>query len=717
MLPVAESPPPSDANAWLAKLNIAQRQAVEHGAQTPHAPPGALLVIAGAGSGKTNTLAHRVANLVVKGADPRRILLLTFSRRAAQEMTRRVTRIATAALGTRAALAQGLTWAGTFHSVGARLLREYAELIGLAPAFTINDREDSADLMNLVRHELGLSAKERRFPAKGACFAIYSRVVNTGASLGQVLNSAFPWCREWEADLRMLFAAYVDAKQKQSVLDYDDLLLYWSHMAAEPAIAADLSARFDHVLVDEYQDTNRLQASILLALKPDGRGLTVVGDDAQSIYSFRGATVRNILDFPAQFDPPATQVTLERNYRSTQPILAASNAVIELASERYTKNLWTDKASAQRPRLVTVADEADQARYVVEQVLEAREQGMKLKSQAVLFRAAHHSAALEIELTRRNIPFVKFGGLKFLDSVHVKDVLAVLRWAENPRDRVAGFRVMQLLPGVGPATAAKVLDGIVARVGAGDVGGAGINLAANPAASVLAAFAPPPRAQEDWHPFVKLMSSVYGRQTPWPAEFEMVRRWYEPHLARNHEDAAIRHADVLQMESIAGTYASRERFLTELTLDPPDATSDESGVPLIDEDYLILSTIHSAKGQEWRNVFVLNGVDGCIPSDLGTGSEEEIDEERRLLYVAMTRAKEDLHIVVPQRFYVHNQTHLGDRHVWASRTRFIPAHLMPLFDAYAWPRVAVPSAPTAAGLAAAAQAKLEIGAKLRKMWD
>jgi len=729
VLSVAESPPPSDAAAWLAKLNDAQREAVEYGADTPHAPPGALLVIAGAGSGKTNTLAHRVANLMVKGADPRRILLLTFSRRAALEMTRRVTRIATAALGTRAALAQGLTWAGTFHSVGARLLREYAELIGLAPAFTINDREDSADLMNLVRHELGLSAKERRFPAKSTCFAIYSRVVNTGASLGQVLDSAFPWCREWEADLRMLFAAYVDAKQKQSVLDYDDLLLYWSHMAAEPAIAADLSVRFDHVLVDEYQDTNRLQASILLALKPDGRGLTVVGDDAQSIYSFRGATVRNILDFPAQFDPPATQITLERNYRSTQPILAASNAVIELASERYTKNLWTDKASAQRPRLVTVADEADQARYVVEQVLEAREQGMKLKSQAVLFRAAHHSAALEIELTRRNVPFVKFGGLKFLDSVHVKDVLAVLRWAENPRDRVAGFRVVQLLPGVGPATAAKVLDEIVARAGAGVAvgGGAGGGVGnpagtvaeslANSAANALAAFAPPPRAQEDWHPFVRLMSSVYGRQTPWPAEFEMVRRWYEPHLARNHEDAAIRHADVLQMESIAGTYASRERFLTELTLDPPDATSDESGVPLIDEDYLILSTIHSAKGQEWRNVFVLNGVDGCIPSDLGTGSEDEIDEERRLLYVAMTRAKEDLHIVVPQRFYVHNQTHLGDRHVWASRTRFIPAHLMPLFDAYAWPRVPVASAPTAAGLAAAAQAKIEIGARLRKMWD
>ncbi|MEM5382440.1 ATP-dependent helicase [Paraburkholderia phymatum] len=722
----AGTPEPAAAIDWLAKLNDAQREAVEYGTDDIARPAGALLVIAGAGSGKTNTLAHRVANLVVKGVDPRRILLLTFSRRAALEMTRRVTRIAGAALGTRAALAQGLTWSGTFHSVGARLLREYADLIGLSPAFTINDREDSADLMNLVRHELGFSAKEKRFPSKSACFAIYSRVVNTGASLADVLNGAFPWCREWEADLRALFAAYVDAKQKQSVLDYDDLLLYWSHMAAEPAIAADLSGRFDHVLVDEYQDTNRLQASILLALKPDGRGLTVVGDDAQSIYSFRGATVRNILDFPTHFDPPAKQVTLERNYRSTQPILEASNAVIGLASERYTKNLWTDKASAQRPHLVTVADDADQARYIVEQVLAAREAGMKLKAQAVLFRAAHHSAALEIELTRRNIPFVKFGGLKFLDSVHVKDVLAVLRWAENPRDRVAGFRVVQLLPGVGPATAARVLDDIASRAGAPGSGGSGgsgggaldaSHGVSHCTASALAAFAPPARALEDWHPFVALMSSVCARQTPWPAEFEMVRRWYEPHLERNHEDASIRQADLAQMESIAGTYASRERFLTELTLDPPDATSDESGVPLIDEDYLILSTIHSAKGQEWRNVFVLNGVDGCIPSDLGTGSEEEIDEERRLLYVAMTRAKEDLHIVMPQRFYVHNQTHLGDRHVWASRTRFIPPHLLPLFDSHAWPPAPVAAAPTRAGLAAAAQAKIEIAAKLRKMWD
>jgi DNA helicase-2/ATP-dependent DNA helicase PcrA len=376
--------------------------------------------------------------------------------------------------------------------------------------------------------------------------------------------------------------------------------------------------------------------------------------------------------------------------------------VIGLAAERFTKDLWTDRASAQRPRLVTVAGEVEQARYVVEAVLEAREAGMKLRTQAVLFRAAHHSAALELELARRNIPFVKFGGLRFLDSVHVKDVLAVLRWAQNPRDRVAGFRVLQLMPGVGPATAGRVLD---------TVAEAGVLPAA------LGAYVPPPRAAADWPAFAALMNEVAAARTAWPAEFEQVRRWYEPHLERNHEDAAMRHADILQMESLAATFPTRERFLTELTLDPPDATSGESGVPLVDEDYLILSTIHSAKGQEWRNVFVLNGVDGCIPSDLGTGSQDEIEEERRLLYVAMTRAKEDLHIVIPQRFYVHNQSALGDRHVWASRTRFIPEPLLRLFDVQAWPRVASAAPPTPAGLAAAAKARVDIAAQLKAMWD
>ena len=437
-----------------------------------------------------------------------------------------------------------------------------------------------------------------------------------------------------------LFARYVEAKQSHAVLDYDDLLLYWAHAATEPSIGADMGERFDHVLIDEYQDTNRLQAAILSAMKPNGEGVTVVGDDAQSIYAFRAATVRNILDFPATFGTPARVVTLERNYRSTQPILAAANAVIELAAERFTKNLWSDRVSDDKPQLVSVADDRDQADCVVERILENREVGMRLKSQAVLFRASHHSAVLELELTRRNIPFVKFGGLKFLDAAHVKDVLACLRWAENPRDRVAGFRLLQLLPGFGPATAGRVLDRMAE--------------ATDPvrAARRLRAAAELPAHGAT---FAEMMGRLHLRASGWPAELGLVRSWYEPHLARSYDDAHIRAADLLQLEQIASGYPSRERFLTELTLDPPDAVSDEAGVPHLDEDYLILSTIHSAKGQEWASVFVLNCVDGCIPSDLGTGTSEEIEEERRLLYVAMTRAKDQLSIMIPQRFYKSQQ--------------------------------------------------------------
>ncbi len=541
--------------AHLDKLNPQQRRAVEHGG-LPLADCGPLLVIAGAGSGKTSTLAHRVVHLIENGADPRRIMLLTFSRRAAAEMTRRVDRILADLTRIGApGMAQAIAWAGTFHSIAARLLREFADDIGLARAFTIHDREDSADLMNLIRHELGFSKTKARFPAKGTCLAIYSRAVNSETALDEVVGASFPWCATWQGELRRLFAQYVEAKQAQNVLDYDDLLLYWAHMMQEPSIAHDVARRFDHVLVDEYQDTNRLQASVLLALKPSGKGLTVVGDDAQAIYSFRAATVRNILEFPAHFTPPAEVVTLEQNYRSTQPILAAANAVIDLADERFTKNLWSERKSAERPLLVGVRDEADQALYVVEKVLQSREAGLALKAQAVLFRASHHSGPLEVELTRRNIPFVKFGGLKFLEAAHIKDVLAVLRFAENPGDRVAGFRVIQLLPGIGPATAAKALDHIAATADPVD----GLN-----------GMKPPAAAIEHWPSFVEAVRLVRSGAAGWPAEFDLVRRWYEPHLERIHEDASVRQADLHQLVQIAATYPSRERFLTELTLDPPE---------------------------------------------------------------------------------------------------------------------------------------------------
>ncbi|MCP5248424.1 MAG: ATP-dependent helicase [Candidatus Accumulibacter sp.] len=686
----------------LAHLNDAQRAAVSFGIDDcsaagdgRHRP---LLIIAGAGSGKTATLVHRVARLLGRGADPGRILLLTFSRRAASEMTRRVERLLGSRGGTRSpAGAPSLAWSGTFHGVGARLLREYAGRIGLDPAFTIHDRQDSGDLINLVRHGLGFSAKDKRFPLKATCLAIYSAAINTRAPLRDVLQSTFPWCTEWEGELQRLFLAYVEAKQAQRVLDYDDLLLYWAQMVGEPALAREIGERFSYVLVDEYQDTNRLQAAILLAMKPDGRGLTVVGDDAQSIYAFRGATVRNILDFPASFDPPAQLVTLDRNYRSTQAILAAANGVIALASERFSKDLWSERPSSQKPRLVSVRDDADQAAYVVEQVLARREAGVTLKAQAVLFRTAQHSVRLELELTRRNIPFVKFGGLKFLEAAHVKDVLAILRWAQNRHDRLAGFRAMQLVAGIGPKTAGRVLSEVEA---------------ANPGGALLGERLVPEGARIAWLEFAALITAGDADAAAWPAPFDRICRWYQTQIDRLHEDALIRQADIEQLARIATTYASAERFLTELTLDPPNASSDQAGPPLLDEDYLILSTIHSAKGQEWNAVTLLNAVDGCIPSDMATGSASEIEEERRLLYVAMTRARESLDIVVPQRFYVSHQSGFGDRHVYGSRTRFIANSLLRHFEALSWP----PAAATPAGNPAAKQQALDLAADMRAMW-
>jgi DNA helicase-2/ATP-dependent DNA helicase PcrA len=678
---------------YLTGLNKEQRRAAEHCESATKAPP--LLVIAGAGSGKTKTLAHRVAHLVVTGVDPSRILLLTFTRRAAEEMTRRVKRITAQALSVQQL---ALPWSGTFHAIGARLLREYANQIGLKPSFTILDRSDAADLMDLVRHELGYSTKKSRFPKKDTCLSIYSFAINSGKSIERVLAENFPWCLEWEKDLRRLFEAYAAAKQRQDVLDYDDLLLYWAEMMGNDDLAAEMGGRFDHILVDEYQDTNRLQSKILTRLKPEGRGLMVVGDDAQSIYSFRAATVRNILDFPHQFRPAADIVTLEQNYRSTQPILDACNGVIRFAKERYTKNLRSDRRSKQKPFLTTVSDEASQARFVAQQILDSREAGTLLKNQAVLFRASHHSAQLEIELTRRNIPFVKYGGLKFLEAAHVKDVLSILRWCENSRDRVAGFRAVQLLPGIGPSTAAKILDEVEAEPHTTDV---------------LHDIKVPKAAAEDWPAFAKLGEQMRQRKTPWPAEFELVHGWYTPHLERIYDDAPLRVADVAQLGQIAAGYGSRERFLTELTLDPPDATSGRAGADLKDEDYTVLSTIHSAKGQEWRIVRILNVVDGCIPSDRATSTSEEIEEERRLLYVAMTRAKDELDLIVPHRFFTHQQAKLGDRHVYASRSRFIPDSILGSFATRNW-RDLIDSQIEAAGRKA--RSSIDVAASLMRMW-
>ena len=657
----------------LAQLNPEQRAAVQH---SPDRGP--LLVIAGAGTGKTLTLAARAAWLIGQGTAPHRLLLITFSRRAAADMARRAGQLLHTALALpRNTPAPVLPWCGTFHSVAARLLREEASRIGLAPDFTVLDRADAQDLMAEVRQSLGLADRRSsnsadssvdidadshraglRFPLAGTCQAIHSRCVNTRAPLADVLRTHFPWCISAQDGLERLFAAFTHSKLEQQSLDFDDLLLAWWHLSQVPAMAERIAMRFDHVLVDELQDVNRLQLELVQSLRPAGHGLTAVGDDAQSIYAFRGADIRHILDFPSYFAQPARQVMLEQNYRSSPPILEASNAVIGLAAERFRKTLWSSRTAARLPRLHVVQDDAAQARGVVDEVLALRETGLALKRQAVLFRANHHSLALELELARRQVPFVKYGGLRFMEAAHIKDVLAVLRWAGNPLSRLSALRAARLVPGMGPASVRRLLDH----------------------RGPLPDFKPPATAALPWQALQDLMGRLRSPSACWPSELQAVIEWYGPHLQRLHADARVRMGDLEQLCRLASGYASRQNFITELTLDPPEATSDEAVPPHLDEDYLVLSTIHSAKGQEWNAVHVLNVVDGCLPADMAAGSASEIEEERRLLYVAMTRARDELTLWVPQRFYVTQQRSLGDRHVHAPLTRFIPPALLPLFE-------------------------------------
>ena len=689
---------------YLGILNPAQRQAASYGQQSEEGAfsAGPLLVIAGAGTGKTMTLAHRVAHLIIQGVDPERILLLTFTRRAAQEMSRRVESIVRQALRGEDDPPMSrnvLTWSGTFHSIGNRLLRRYAHNLDLDPGFSVLDRSDSADLMDVVRHQSGLSAKARRFPKKDTCLAIYSRCVNSRKDLVDSLNETFPWCSDWEKELRELFRGYVALKQKSHALDYDDLLLYWSHLVADPEFAAEIGSWFDHILVDEYQDTNVLQSDIINAIRPDGAGVTVVGDDAQSIYSFRAADVENILGFPDQYIPSARIVSLEENYRSTQPILDSANCLIAESERQYKKNLFTTKKGGGRPRYVTVEDGDAEAEFVVEEILEKREEGLALKEQSVLFRGSHHSDRLELELVRRNIPYVKYGGLKFLEAAHVKDMLSILKWGDNPRNQVAAFRVLKLMPGMGPATASRCFESLIA----GDF-----------SFSVLRDFRPPSAAVEDWPGFCDLMCALSADEpgnSAWQTGLTHTRRWYQPHLERIYDGIDTREADLEQLEQISGKYPTRERFLTELTLDPPAAAGDLSGDPFLDEDYLVLSTVHSAKGQEWESVHVLNFSDGSFPSEFSTGKPELIEEERRLLYVAMTRAKQSLTLVAPLRYHVTQQRKDGDKHVYGARSRFMTDRLMLTMEKAFHGRPAANS-----GFAPQSNKKIDVAGRLKEMW-
>ncbi len=635
-------------------LNEAQKSAVSHG-DSP------LLVVAGAGTGKTTMLAHRVAWLVAQGANPYRILLLTFTRRAANELIERAKNLLKSLnQENQEPFRVNGIWGGTFHAVATRLLRIYGQNVGLPPNFSIIDRADQEDLMNLVRTETVKTTDAKRFPKKGTCVSIYSRCINSQRKLFDILAKYYPKLEEYLPELSQLFDAYTKRKIENATLDYDDLLLYWSAMMRHPEVGKRIRERFDYVLVDEYQDTNLIQASIIQGLTPTGRGLTVVGDDAQSIYSFRAATVRNILDVPKQF-PETCVIPLEENYRSTPTILRATNQVIGQLQERYRKELFSARKGGTRPVFCRCRDEELQSRYVVDLILEHFENGTSLREQAVLFRSSSHSLHLETELARRRIPYVKYGGLKFTESAHVKDLLTFLRLVENPSDLPAGMRLLTLLPGIGAKKARTLMQLLQ------DAGG---NL------NVWASWTPPKATQEIWFQMVDVLREIAQPERSLKEQIHVAMEFYRPLLIEKYpNDSDSRLADLEQLLSVADKFKGRQEMLADFVLDPPQSSEEYADKPDIDDDYLILSTIHSAKGLEWKSVYIIHASDGNIPSDMATGRQEDIDEELRLFYVAMTRAKDYLYITCPMHYF-HIGPSWSDRFSRVLPTRFLPTEIL-----------------------------------------
>jgi DNA helicase-2/ATP-dependent DNA helicase PcrA len=667
----------------LKDLNPQQRQAVTFG-------DGPLLVVAGAGSGKTKTLATRVAYLIAGGVPPDKILLLTFTRRAAREMLSR----AATALGKDSSLTSQV-WGGTFHAIANRLLRTYGRSISLSPDFTILDQSDSEDMMDVIRHKLVDAKSKGRFPRKGTLAAVYSRRMNSGEDLDTIVSTLFPWCERWKKELKLIYKEYVTLKQRRNILDYDDLLLYWRHLLDLPNVAEACGSRFDHILVDEYQDTNRLQSDILTRMRTVKKNIMAVGDDAQSIYGFRAATIRNMLDFPALF-PGAAVITLEQNYRSTGQILATTNRLIAQAKERYSKTLFSTRPGGSLPQLVTCKDEELEAEFVVGRVLEHFEQGTALRKQAVLFRTGTHSAALEIALMKKDIPFHKYGGLKFLEAAHVKDFISMVRILENMRDEMAWFRVLNLLGGVGPAAANAVFERLAA-------GGFGLDALELPPL--------PSPAEHDVKALVTLLNGILrDRDLALPVQLERVAAFYAPLLEDNYENSKPRQADIEHIVHLASGYASRTQFLADIVLDPPVSTSDLAGPPLRDEDYLILSTIHSAKGCEWDAVYLIHAADGCLPSDMSTDNADDIEEELRLAYVAMTRARDYLYVSWPLRFYTHPAGH-SDRHVYAQLSRFFSKEVQESMELVTFGEERKEDGPAISG------PPVDIRDKMKEMWD
>ena len=655
---------------WLQELNLQQRAAATH-------TGGPLLILAGAGTGKTTTLCARVAWLLAGGVPADRILLLTFTRRAAREMVERAR-----ALAEQVAPRAGRVVGGTFHSVAHRMVRLHASSLGLGPGFGVLDASDAADLLDLVRQEQGHAASRRRFPRAQTMLDIYSRTVNAQTPLSEVLADRFPWCAEHGEALAASLRAYGERKRTLGLLDLDDLLLYWRALAADERIGPAIAAAYEHVLVDEFQDVNGLQVDIVRSLRSTHPGLTVVGDDFQAIYGFRAASARHILEFPQQF-PDARTLTLERNYRSSAPILAVANAVSEQDRLGYRKRLWTDAQGGLAPELCFPRDEGEQAGEVCERVLAAREEGVELRRQAVLFRSGHDSELLELELTRRGIPFVKYGGLRFLDAAHVKDLIALLRLLDNPADEVSWFRVLQLLDGVGPTRARRILDTLRAPPG----GPADLSRWPQAAAHV------PVCSREQAAALIGALAGASAcAVVNAAAQVERLCEALVPLIRLQYADGPARLSDLDQIMEAARGAEDVRHFVSDLVLDPPVSSADLAGPPHLDEDYLVLSTVHSAKGLEWDVVHLIAVYDGNFPADMSTVDEEGIAEERRLLYVALTRARRRLHVYVPARYY-HRPRGRDDTHGYGQASRFLTATVQAMFTITRTARAAEAPAP------------------------
>ena len=601
-------------------LNEAQRDAVLH-------EDGPLLVIAGAGSGKTRTLIYRVAHLVSMGVDPASILLLTFTRKAAEEMLRRAALL----IDVRCEKVAG----GTFHSFANVVLREYGQLIGYGKNFSILDRSDAQDLVGYVREDLGYSSRQIRFPKKGTIAEIITKSINKNQSIDEIIVSDFPHFSYLSPDIEKIAIRYELMKREKNLMDYDDLLVNLRILLSErEEVKAKLSHKYHYIMIDEFQDTNRLQGEIAYLISAEHRNIMAVGDDSQSIYSFRGAHFRNIMDFPSTY-PDTRIIYLEENYRSTQPILDLTNTIIERATEKFPKKLYTEKEGGNHPFLVATPNEKMQSTFLADHILEIHEEGVALKDIAVLFRASFLSFDLEIELAKRNIPYRKFGGFKFMETAHVKDVLSVLRLLSNPRDEISAMRAFRLAEGIGKkkaASLAKMLsEGGTIREAAEDLSRG--------------------KRSESCVKLSELLFTISRESMPIPEIIRLMSAFYRPILEKRYDDYPKRLKDLEQLEVLSEHYRTMESFLTDITLEPIEASVEGVGPHDRETDYLTLSTIHSAKGLEWNSVFIIWVLEGRLPSMKSIDDPYQVEEERRLLYVAATRAKERLFFSYPVNIF------------------------------------------------------------------